>query len=100
MLDVNYGGSTGYGRAYRNRLRTAGASSTSRTAPRVQWRCDQGRADPARLIVKGGSAGGYTTLGALTAATVFQAGISQYGISDLESWPRTPTSSNRDTWTA
>jgi dipeptidyl aminopeptidase/acylaminoacyl peptidase len=45
---------------------------------------EQGRADPARLAVKGGSAGGYTTLRALTATTVFAAGISQYGVGDLE----------------
>ncbi|SDS92200.1 Dipeptidyl aminopeptidase/acylaminoacyl peptidase [Friedmanniella luteola] len=85
VLDVNYGGSTGYGRAYRERLVGRwGLVDVADCAAGAQAMGDQGRADPARLVVKGGSAGGYTTLRALTATRVFAAGISQYGIGSLE----------------
>ena len=86
VLDVNYGGSTGYGRAYRMRLRDSwGIVDVADCAQGAVAMGEQGRADPARLVVKGGSAGGYTTLRALTATQVFAAGISQYGIGNLES---------------
>jgi dipeptidyl aminopeptidase/acylaminoacyl peptidase len=85
ILDVNYGGSTGYGRAYRERLVGRwGLVDVQDCAAGALVMGEQGRADPARLVVKGGSAGGYTTLRALTATTVFAAGISQYGVGDLE----------------
>ena len=85
VLDVNYGGSTGYGRAYRNRL--VGQWGIVDVADCASGAAAMGArrlADPARLAVKGGSAGGYTTLRALTATDVFAAGISQYGVADLE----------------
>ena len=85
VLDVNYRGSTGYGRAYRERLVGRwGLVDVADCAAGAVAMGEQGRADPARLAVKGGSAGGYTTLRALTATTVFAAGISQYGVGDLE----------------
>lgn len=85
VLDVNYGGSTGYGRAYRERLAGRwGLVDVADCADGARAMGDQGRADPARLVVKGGSAGGYTTLRALTATDVFAAGISSYGIGSLE----------------
>ena len=89
VLDVNYGGSAGFGRAYRDACADAGASSTSATASAgAQAMVEQGRADPARLVIRGGSAGGYTTLRALTSSDVFAAGISLYGVGDLEALAR------------
>jgi dipeptidyl aminopeptidase/acylaminoacyl peptidase len=85
ILDVNYGGSTGFGRDYRQRLIGSwGITDVADCAAGAEAMGDQGLADPARLVVKGGSAGGYTTLRALTASTVFAAGISLYGVGDLE----------------
>jgi dipeptidyl aminopeptidase/acylaminoacyl peptidase len=85
VLDVNYGGSSGYGRAYRERLRGRwGLVDVADCAAGAVAMGEQGRADPARLAIAGGSAGGYTTLRALTATDVFTAGISLYGVGDLE----------------
>ncbi|GAA2108730.1 S9 family peptidase [Microlunatus panaciterrae] len=85
MLDVNYGGSTGFGRQYRNRLRGGwGVVDVEDCAAGARAMVEQGRADPRRLAIVGGSAGGYTTLRALTTTDVFTAGISLYGIGDLE----------------
>ncbi|WP_375432751.1 prolyl oligopeptidase family serine peptidase [uncultured Friedmanniella sp.] len=85
VLDVNYGGSTGYGRRYRERLVGRwGLVDVADCAAGAVAMGERGLADPDRLAVKGGSAGGYTTLRALTATTVFAAGISQYGVGDLE----------------
>ncbi len=85
VLDVNYGGSTGYGRPYRERLRGRwGLVDVTDCADGALAMVDQGRADRARLAVRGGSAGGYTTLRALTATDVFTAGISFFGVGDLE----------------
>ena len=85
VLDVNYGGSTGYGRPYRERLKPRwGIVDVDDCANGALAMVEQGLADRARLVVKGGSAGGYTTLRALTATDVFTAGISSYGIGDLE----------------
>ena len=83
---MNYGGSTGYGRDYRERLRGEwGHVDVDDMVHAVQYLADTGRADPARLIIRGGSAGGYTTLAALTFRPgVFKAGASYYGVSDLE----------------
>jgi dienelactone hydrolase len=85
VLDVNYGGSTGYGRAYRDLLKgNWGVVDVQDCAAGARWAADAGLADPARLIIAGGSAGGYTTLSALAFTNVFHAGASHYGIGDLE----------------
>ncbi len=86
VADVNYGGSTGYGRAYRQRLDGAwGIVDVDDCVAAARWLADSGQADPARLIIRGGSAGGYTTLAALTfRPDVFGAAASYYGVSDLE----------------
>jgi dipeptidyl aminopeptidase/acylaminoacyl peptidase len=89
VLDVNYGGSTGYGRRYRERLRRAwGIVDVADCAAGAIAMAEQGRADGSRLAIQGGSAGGYTTLRALTATSVFTAGISRYGIGDLTALAR------------
>jgi dipeptidyl aminopeptidase/acylaminoacyl peptidase len=85
VLDVNYGGSTGYGRAYRERLNEQwGVVDVDDCINGARYLVDRGEADPERLIIRGGSAGGYTTLAALTFRNVFKAGASYYGVSDLE----------------
>jgi len=85
ILDVNYSGSTGYGRAYRERLKGRwGLLDVSDCVAGVQALSDAGDADGARLSIRGGSAGGFTTLAALTFSDVFAAGISLYGIGNLE----------------
>ena len=85
VLDVNYGGSTGYGREYRERLRGLwGIVDVDDCANAALFLVNQGEADGQRLSIQGGSAGGYTTLAALTFRDVFQAGASHYGVSDLE----------------
>ena len=85
ILDVNYGGSTGYGRLYRERLREKwGIVDVDDCINGAKHMVEQGRADGDRLIIRGGSAGGYTTLAALAFRDVFRAGASYYGISDLE----------------
>ena len=85
VIDVNYGGSTGYGRAYRKRLNGQWGIVDVRDAVNAaKHLVAAGKADPARLITRGGSAGGYTTLAALTFHDTFKAGASYYGISDLE----------------
>jgi dipeptidyl aminopeptidase/acylaminoacyl peptidase len=86
VADVNYGGSSGYGRAYRERLNGRwGIVDVADVISAARFLSATGRADPDRLIIRGGSAGGYTTLAALTFhPDVFKAGASYYGISDLE----------------
>jgi dipeptidyl aminopeptidase/acylaminoacyl peptidase len=86
VADVNYGGSSGYGREYRQRLHGQwGIVDVEDTVHAARFLVDQGKADPQRLIIRGGSAGGYTTLAALTFhPDVFRAGASYYGICDLE----------------
>src|SRR5262249_49631577 len=85
LLDVNYGGSTGYGRAYRERLNgNWGVVDVDDCINGAKFLASQGQVDPNRLIIRGGSAGGYTTLAALTFRDTFKAGASYYGISDLE----------------
>ena len=89
VLDVNYRGSTGYGRPYRDALRGQwGIVDVADCAGGAAALADQGLADPRRLIVRGGSAGGYTTLQALTTTEVFTAGISFYGVADPEALAR------------
>ncbi len=85
VLDVNYGGSTGYGRAYRNRLCGGwGIVDVEDCAAGAAAMGERGLADPRRLAIKGGSAGGFTTLAALTRTKAFAAGISQFGVASLE----------------
>lgn len=85
VLDVNYSGSTGYGRAYRQRLNGQwGIADVDDVVGGARAMVAAGKADAARLIIRGGSAGGYTTLAALTFHQTFKAGASYYGISDLE----------------
>lgn len=89
ILDVNYGGSTGYGREYRNRLQgTWGIVDVDDCVTGAEYLADQGLVDPARLAIRGGSAGGFTTLAALTSTQVFAVGVSYYGIGDLEAMAR------------
>jgi dipeptidyl aminopeptidase/acylaminoacyl peptidase len=85
VLDVNYSGSTGYGRAYRDRLKGQwGVLDVADCVNGATHLVAADRADPRRLIIRGGSAGGYTTLAALTFHDVFKAGASYYGISDID----------------
>lgn len=85
VLDVNYGGSTGYGREYRERLKGQwGIVDVDDCANGAKYLASQGKVDGNRLVIDGGSAGGYTTLCALTFRDVFKAGASYYGVSDLE----------------
>ena len=85
VIDVNYGGSTGYGRAYRRRLSGRwGEVDVGDAVAAVRFLANAGRIDPARVAITGGSAGGYTTLFALARTDEFSAGISAYGIADLE----------------
>ena len=85
VLDVNYGGSTGYGRPYRQRLNdTWGVVDVEDHAHGARYLITEGLADPARIAIRGWSASGYTTLAALTFDDTFKAGASHFGISDLE----------------
>lgn len=85
VLDVNYRGSTGYGRAYRNRLHGEwGVIDVEDCVNGARYLAETGRVDGNRLIIRGSSAGGYTTLAALTFHDVFKAGASYYGIGELE----------------
>ena len=86
VVDVNYGGSSGYGREYRERLNWQwGLVDVDDNINAAKYLVEQGKADPDRLIIRGGSAGGYTTLAALAFhPEVFGAGASYYGVSDVE----------------
>ncbi|GAB3458908.1 S9 family peptidase [Massilia terrae] len=84
VLDVNYGGSTGFGRAYRDALAGQwGVVDVEDCVAGARWLADQGLVDRERLLIRGGSAGGLTTLCALAFHDVFKAGASYYGVSDL-----------------
>ncbi len=84
VLDVNYGGSTGYGRAYRERLNDAwGIVDVDDVLAAARGLAAAGLADPARIAIRGGSAGGWTVLSALVRGDAFAAGISRYGVTDL-----------------
>jgi dipeptidyl aminopeptidase/acylaminoacyl peptidase len=85
LVDVNYGGSTGYGTAYRRRLNGQwGVVDVDDSVHAAKYLVRRGDVDGDRLIIRGGSAGGYTTLCALTFRQVFKAGASYFGVSDLE----------------
>ena len=89
VADVNYRGSTGYGRAYRVALdRRWGVADVEDCCAVARHLAAHGRVDERRLVIRGGSAGGYTTLAALTFRDVFAAGASYYGIGDLEALAR------------
>lgn len=89
VLDVNYAGSSGFGRAYRDALNGLwGVVDVEDCVYGARHLVAQGLADPARLAIRGGSAGGYTALCALTFHDVFKAGTSLYGVSDLEALAR------------
>ena len=84
-LDVNYGGSIGYGRQYRQRLDGKwGIVDVDDCVNAAKYLVVRGEVDGERLVITGSSAGGYTTLAALTFRNTFKAGASYYGISDLE----------------
>jgi len=84
VLDVNYGGSSGFGRAYRDALKGQwGVVDVDDCVAGADYLVRQGLVDPARLVIRGGSAGGYTVLSALAFHDVFKAGASYYGVSDL-----------------
>ena len=84
VLDVDYAGSSGYGRAYRERLDGQwGLADVADCAAGARWLGQSGLADPGRIAIAGGSAGGYTVLMALATTQAFAAGASHYGISDL-----------------
>jgi dipeptidyl aminopeptidase/acylaminoacyl peptidase len=85
VVDVNYRGSSGYGREYRNRLRgTWGIVDVEDAQAAARYLAEQGEVDAERLVITGGSAGGYTTLAALAFGDVFRAGSSYFGVADLE----------------
>ncbi|MGN9839988.1 prolyl oligopeptidase family serine peptidase [Nonomuraea sp. H19] len=84
---VNYGGSTGYGRAYRERLRHQwGVVDVQDCAKVARGLVELGRADAAKIAIRGGSAGGWTTVAALVHSDVFAGGVAHYAITDPESW--------------
>jgi dipeptidyl aminopeptidase/acylaminoacyl peptidase len=86
VVDVNYRGSSGYGRVYRNRLRGAwGEVDNEDCVKAATYLAEQGEADGKRLAIRGGSAGGYATLCALTFHDEFAAGASYFGVADAES---------------
>lgn len=87
VAEVNYGGSTGYGRAYRERLRHQwGVVDVQDCAKVARGLVELGRADAARIAIRGGSAGGWTTVAALVHSDVFAGGVAHYAITDPESW--------------
>lgn len=89
VLDVNYGGSTGYGRAYRQRLNGQwGVVDVADCVNGARYLVERGDVDGARLAIRGGSAGGYTTLCALIFYDLFRAAASHFGVSDLEALAR------------
>jgi len=94
IIDVNYGGSTGYGRQYRERLRREwGVVDVQDAIAAARWVAESAGADAERLAITGGSAGGWTTLAAVTTGTrrgrVFSAAVSYFGVSDLRDFAAT-----------
>ena len=89
VLDVNYGGSTGFGREYRDRLKLSwGVVDVDDCVNGADYLARQGRVDAKRVVISGGSAGGYTTLAALAFRDFFQGGASYYGVSDAAALAR------------
>jgi dipeptidyl aminopeptidase/acylaminoacyl peptidase len=89
VADVDYGGSSGYGRSYRKSLNGAwGVVDVQDVAAVAEYLNQIGKADPNHTAIRGGSAGGYTVLGALSHTTVFKAGADYYGISDVTALAR------------
>lgn len=85
IIDINYGGSTGYGRPYRERLRGQwGVVDIDDTKAALDYLIEEGLADRDKLLIAGGSAGGYSVLVALSQHDIFAAGANYFGISDLE----------------
>jgi dipeptidyl aminopeptidase/acylaminoacyl peptidase len=85
VVDVNYRGSTGFGRSYRNLLRDSwGVADVEDCEAAARWLAAQGRVDPDRLCIRGGSAGGFTTLAAMATGDTFAVGASHFGVADLE----------------
>lgn len=84
VVDVDYGGSAGYGRDYRQRLQAAwGVVDVDDCVNAARWLAANGEVDGRRMSIKGGSAGGYTTLCAVTFRDVFAAGSSHFGVADV-----------------
>ena len=89
VLDVDYGGSTGYGRAYRERLKGQwGVVDVEDCLAAARYAIAKGLADGGRAVITGGSAGGYTVLAALVRGEVFKGGASHYGVSDVAALAR------------
>ena len=89
LLDVNHGGSSGFGRAYRERLNGKwGVVDVGDVVAAVKYLINSGRIDGNRAAIRGGSAGGFTVLAALAFHDVFRAGANYYGVSDLEALAR------------
>ena len=89
VIDVDYGGSTGYGRAYRERLKGQwGVVDVDDCVNAARHAAAAGLADAARMVITGGSAGGYTVLAALAQRDVFKGGASYYGVSDVAALAR------------
>jgi dipeptidyl aminopeptidase/acylaminoacyl peptidase len=87
VVDVNYGGSTGYGRGYRERLRGQwGVVDVDDCIAAARWLAERGIVDPGRLAIHGASAGGYTVLCTISAHKLFAAAVSYFGIADLETF--------------
>lgn len=85
LFDVNHRGSTGYGREFRKKLYPSwGIVDIEDAANGVNWLAERNLIDAEKVAIRGGSAGGYTTLAAMAFQDVFKAGASYYGISDLE----------------
>jgi dipeptidyl aminopeptidase/acylaminoacyl peptidase len=85
IVDVNYRGSTGFGRAYRQKLTGEwGILDVDDAVAAAEYLAEQGEADGNRLAISGGSAGGYTTLAALAFTDTFAAGVSYFGVADIE----------------
>jgi dipeptidyl aminopeptidase/acylaminoacyl peptidase len=89
VVDVDYGGSTGYGRTYRNRLQGEwGILDVGDCVAVTRWLGEQGWIDPERAVIRGGSAGGFTVLMALAVSDVFAAGADYFGVADVEALAR------------
>jgi dipeptidyl aminopeptidase/acylaminoacyl peptidase len=87
VLDVDYGGSTGYGKEYRKRLEGQwGVVDLDDCVNGARWLAEQGLVDGERLAIRGGSASGYTTLCAMVFSDAFKAATSYFGIGDLETF--------------